>query len=147
MRPDPKVTRQPAAGQAFALNEVGAIPPELHTRDLLIVIDGLSETITTGVKGDVRLDFSGHIVAWTLLADQSGSIQVDIWKAKYGSFPPTVADTITAGAPPVLSSQASATDRLLVGWTKRVQAGETLRFNVDSVSTVTRVTLALKIRG
>jgi len=33
----------------------------------------------------------------------------------------------------------------LTGWTTSIAAGETLRFNVDSVATVQRVTLSLKV--
>lgn len=117
----------------------------LATTDLEVVIDGIGSTITTGVKGDVRIDFPCTIKQWTLLADQSGSIQVDIWKDIFANFPPTVADTITASAPPVLTSEASNEDSTLTGWTTSIAAGDTLRFNVDSVSTVQRVTLVLKL--
>ena len=62
----------------------------------MVVIDGGGSTITTGVKGDVNCDFAFTIVQWALLADQSGSIVIDIWKDTYANYPPTVADTITA---------------------------------------------------
>ena len=113
---------------------------------LNFVIDGGGSAITTGVKGDVVVDFAGVIESATLLADQSGSIVIDIWKDVYASFPPTVADTITASAKPTLSSADHSQDTTLTGWTTAISAGDVLRFNVDSASTVTRVTLALKLR-
>ena len=113
---------------------------------LNFVIDGGGSAITTGVKGDVVVDFSGVIESATLLADQSGSIVIDIWKDVYASFPPTVADTITASAKPTLSSADHSQDATLTGWTTAISAGDVLRFNVDSATTVTRVTLALKLR-
>ena len=58
--------------------------------DINFVIDGAGSAITTGVKGDVVIDYKALIVKATLLADQSGSIVVNIWKQVYGSYPATV---------------------------------------------------------
>lgn len=109
------------------------------------VIDGGGAAITTGVKGDVRIHGGYTITGVTLLADQSGSIVVDIWKDTYASFPPTVGDTIAASAKPTLSAATKAEDTTLTGWTTGLTDGDVLRFNVDSASTVTRVTVALKL--
>jgi hypothetical protein len=110
------------------------------------VIDGGGSTITTGVKGDVEVPVDGTIVAAALLADQSGAAVVDIWKDTYANFPPVDADSITASAPPTLSSAAKAQDVTLTGWNKIVSKGDVLRFNVDSATTVTRLTVSLTIR-
>ena len=80
-----------------------------------------------------------------MLADQTGSIVVDIWKDTYGNFPPTVADTITAAAKPTIAAGTKDTDTTLTGWTKAITAGDILRFNVDSAATVTKVTLSLTV--
>ena len=112
---------------------------------LIVVLDGQGTALTTGVKGDVRIDFPCAITEWTLLADQSGSIVVDIWKDVYANYPPNVSDTITASAKPTLSSTDHNTSTLLTGWTTSVLEGDTLRFHIDSASTVTRVTLVLKL--
>lgn len=110
------------------------------------VIDGGGSAITTGIKGDVVVDCAATIVGVTTLADQSGSIVVDIWKDSYANFPPTDADSITASAPPTLSTAAASQDTTLTGWTTTIAAGDVLRFNVDSCTTCTRVTVALKVR-
>lgn len=109
------------------------------------VIDGGGEAITTGIKGDIHFDVACTITAVTLLADQTGSIVIDLWKDTYANFPPTVADTITASAKPTLSSAVKSQDTTLTGWTTSIAAGSVLRINVDSASTLTRVTLSLKI--
>jgi hypothetical protein len=111
--------------------------------DIAIVIDGGGSAITTGVKLDVEIPFACTITAARLFADQSGSIVIDVWKDSYANFPPTVADTITASAKPTLSTAAKSQDTTLTGWTTAVAAGDILRFNVDSATTVTRVTLSL----
>jgi hypothetical protein len=110
-----------------------------------VVIDGGGSAITAGIKGDVRVDFNCTINGWTLLADQSGNIVIDIWKDTLANFPPTVADTITASAKPTLSGAEQSEDTTLTGWTTAVAAGDILRVKVDSASTLTRVTLALTI--
>lgn len=112
---------------------------------LCFVIDGGGSTITTGIKGDVVVDFACTIMSATLLADQTGSIVVDIWVDVFGSYPPTDADSITSATPPTISSSISSQDTTLSSWDTSIAAGQTLRFNVDSVTSVQRVTLALKL--
>jgi hypothetical protein len=116
------------------------------TGTIAFVIDGGGGTIQTGVAGDLYIPFACTITAVTTLADQSGSIVVDIWKDTYASYPPTVADTITASAKPTLSGANKAQDSTLTGWTTSIAAGVSLRFNVDSCTTITRCLVSLNIR-
>jgi len=110
------------------------------------IIDGGGSAITTGQKGHVVVDFACTVVAWTILADQSGSIVVDVWKDTYANFPPTVADTITGTEKPTLASVQKNQDTSLTSWTTTIAAGDILAYNVDSAATVTRVVVALKVR-
>ncbi len=80
-----------------------------------------------------------------MLADQSGSIVVDIWKDAYANYPPVVGDSITASAKPTITTAVKSQDSTLTGWTTSVSAGDTLRFNVDSITTCQRVTLSLRV--
>jgi len=121
------------------------LPAAVKTLTLTFIIDGGGSAITTGQKGHLEIPFACTIQAATLLADQSGSIVIDIWKDTYANFPPTVADTITASAKPTLSSAQKYQDTTLTGWTTAISAGDILAFNVDSAATVTRVTLSLKV--
>jgi hypothetical protein len=114
-------------------------------RTITYIIDGGGAAITTGVKGDVHIPFGCTITEWTLLADQSGSIVVDIWKDTYANAPPVVGDSITASAKPTLSSAAKNQSSTLTGWSPAITANSVLRFNVDSATTVQRVTLSLKV--
>lgn len=109
-------------------------------------IDGGGATITTGlIKNGLFIPFSCTINSVTLLADQSGSIVIDIWKDSYGNYPPTVADSICASAKPALSTELKSQDTTLTGWTTSITAGDVLYFNVDSATTVQNVTLTLKV--
>ncbi|GAG00498.1 unnamed protein product [marine sediment metagenome] len=115
------------------------------TASLTFVIDGGGSAITTGQKGHLEIPFACTIQRVTMLADQSGSIVVDIWKDSYANFPPTDADSITASAPPTISSAQKSHDSTLTGWTKSISAGDILAFNVDSCATITLVTISLKV--
>jgi hypothetical protein len=120
------------------------------TSAIEFVIDGGGATITTGMKGYVVVPFACTITQSTLLADQSGSIVVNVYRCTYAQFDagtthPVAADKITASAPPTISSATKAQDSTLTGWTTAINAGDILAFNVDSVSTVQRVTIALSV--
>ena len=110
------------------------------------VFDGGGATITTGIKADIVIDFDCTIQSVTMLADQTGSIVVDIWKDTYANFPPDNADSITASATPTISSDVKSQDATLTGWTTSITAGDILRFNVDSATSITRCTLDLKVQ-
>lgn len=115
-----------------------------------ITIDGAGAVITTGVKGYLSVPYGCTINSVTMLADQSGSAVVDIWKTTYSSFDagathPVSGDKITASAPPTISSATKSTDATLTGWTTSITAGDVLAFSVTSATTVTRVNLVLKV--
>lgn len=115
------------------------------TAAIQYVIDGGGAVISTGIKGDLQVPFACTITSWTIMANASGSIVVDIWKDTPANFPPTVADTITAAAKPTLSSQTNASSSTLTGWTTSIAANDILRFNVDSATTVSRITISLTV--
>lgn len=110
-----------------------------------ITIDGGGSAISTGIKGDIYLPFACTLTAWTLLADVSGAIKIDIWNDTYANFPPTDADSITnAHEPEIAASGTNAQDTNITDWSgEALTAGSILRFNVDSCTTITRCTLAL----
>jgi hypothetical protein len=140
------ISGTPTSGQIVIASSSTSATWSSQFGTLNIVIDGGGSAITTGVKMDVVMDFAGQFTAAILTADQSGSIVVNVWKDSYANFPPTVADKITSSAPPTLSSAIKSQDTTLTGWTTTFSAGDVFRFNVDSASTVTRVTLALKYK-
>jgi len=117
----------------------------LTTSGIEFVIDGGGAAITTGEKGDIEIPFVCTITKVTMLADQSGSIAVDIWKDSYANYPPTDADSITASAVPTITTAVKSQDDTLTGWTKTVAAGSIIRYNVDSCDTITRVTISLTV--
>jgi hypothetical protein len=112
------------------------------------VIDGGGYEIPTGIQGDIMIDHACTITSWTLLADQSGAIKVDIWEDVYDNFPPLGAgedDSIcNAHEPEIAASGVKAQDLDIADWSgEGLSAGSILRINVDSVTDITRCTLVL----
>ncbi len=107
------------------------------------IIDGGGSEIATGIKGDIEVPFAFTVSAVRMLADQSGSIVVDIWKQAYADYPPEDANSVTASAVPTISTDVKSEDTTLTGWTTAFSKGDTLRYNVDSVTTIERVTVSL----
>ena len=130
-------------GAWASINEVTS---NYRLASLGLVIDGAGSAITTGVKGYLRVPYNCDIQSVEIVADQSGSIVIDIWRDSYANFPPSVSDSIVASAKPTLSSAQKSQNTTLTGWTKSLTEGQYLAFNVDSASTVTRVVLTLKVQ-
>ncbi len=129
-------------------DEVVAIEEDLIGRkySITLIIDGGGAAISTGQKGHLEIPFACEIEQVTLLADQSGSIVIDIWKDSYANFPPTDADSITSATPPTIAAAQKSQDSTLTSWIKTISAGDILAFNVDSAATITRITISLKIK-
>lgn len=126
----------------------GSVTDNVKTTSIGISIDGGGSAITTGIKGEVYIPFSGTIDLWTILADQTGRIEIDIWKDTFANYPPTAADSITGGASPAIvdsnKAQGDPTSDSPT-WVLAVAAGDTLKFNVNSCTTITRATLVLSV--
>lgn len=134
-----------AAGTSGSSGSSGVVPSGATAGCFGITIDGNGSTITTGVKGYVEMPYSGTITSWSLFADQSGSIVIDVWKDTFANFPPTVADTIAGSEKPNLTGVQAKQDLDLTTWTTSVNRGDIIAFNVESATTVQRVNLIIDI--
>lgn len=137
-------------GGAGTANFAGAIAVSRIVGDTVhwgFPIDGGGSAITTGVKiYGYPVPYNCLVTAWEIIADQTGSIVVDIWQDTYANYAPTVGDTITTSEKPTLSAASKNTDTSLNsgnGWA--LTGGRWLRFNVESVSTVTWVCIKLTV--
>lgn len=142
---DVTVSSLTAAVVSASSGTLAAAGDAVTTRAITFAIDGGGSALTTGIKADVYVPYACTITAVTMLADQSGSVVVDIWKDTLANYPPTIADTIVASAPPTISSATNSSDTTLTGWTTSISAGDTLRFNVNSATSITRLDLTLKV--
>jgi hypothetical protein len=133
----------PAGGLGMTGGGTLELTPNNRLRSLFFTIAGAP--ISTGIKQDYISPFGCVLSKVTLLADQTGSIQIDIWKAPFSSYPPTVANTITGGNKPIIVGATKGQLTTLTGWTTSILAGDCLRFNVDSITTLTRVAVCLEV--
>jgi hypothetical protein len=109
-----------------------------------ITIDNGGSPITTGTKSGANptIPFTGTIVGWTIVSDVSGSIVIDITRAA-GAVP--VASICGTGTKPTLSNAQYASGNNFTNWTSTaINQGDVIGFKVNSVTSVTRVTLTVR---
>jgi len=110
------------------------------------MIDGGGSVITTGLKGGIKM-IGCTITAWEIGAvdGNTGAIVVDMWSDSYANFPPTNSDSFTGSEKPTITATGSKGQDTSLnsgsGWA--ITNGNWIFFNVDSVTTLTRVNLAL----
>jgi len=122
---------------------VDAIGFNNNIADVEFIIDGGGVAITTGAKGQVRLPWPATVLAWYVMADQVGSIAVDVLRAN--NAVPSVS-MIGGGNKPTLTAAQFSGRVVPAAWTSTILAAEDwLAFSVSSVATVTRVTVDLQL--
>lgn len=131
----------PAADTTIATNQITDKRCLVGSKrvSVIITLDGGGAAITTGVKDYIKIPWNFVASSWTIVAAQSGSIVVDIWKDVYANFPPTVADTITGTEKPTLASAQKNQDTSLSSFTTAWSKDDIIAINVDSATTVTLV--------
>jgi hypothetical protein len=137
-----------AANALYATAAQGALADsavQLNTlaAQITCVFDGMGAALVANSKVYFVAPFAMTIQGWTLVADQSGDLVIDVWKDTYANFPPTSGDSIAGTEKPTLSAAAKNQDNSLSTWTTSVAAGDTLVFNIDSATTVEKATLLL----
>lgn len=108
-----------------------------------ILVDNGASVVTTGVKADIPLFFNCNVTGVEILANLSGGLILDIQRGTYGQFPTT--SSIAASSKPTMNSAIKYLDQTLTGWTLNLSGGDVLRFIVNSSSTITRFTFALRL--
>lgn len=119
-------------------NDAPCIPESIQ-----FVFDGGGAALSAGDQAWVQVPWGCTITGSEITATPSGSVVVDLWLDTPANFPPTDADSITASAPPTLSSAVRAADTTLTGWTTAVAKDSYIKANVDSATTVEYVVVSL----
>jgi hypothetical protein len=113
---------------------------------LILNVDGGGSAIATGIaKGVARIPFACSFTQVEAYADQTGSCTVDIIRETYSNYPPDATDKMSASAPVTLSSAVKSTDSTLTGWTKTFAAGDIVKVNVLTASTITFLTIVIPL--
>jgi hypothetical protein len=114
------------------------------TRTINYVVDASPNVIGTGVKGQVTLDVTGTIESWTLVSDTPGNLVVDVKRTTYQNYPSF--SSITGTEKPTLSNQAKNKDDGLLTWNTILNAGDILRFEVESCDLIKQFMIAMKLK-
>lgn len=114
------------------------------TRTINFTYDSGSLDIVPGVKGSITIDVSGVIDSWKILADQSGTLGIDILKSNYTDFPSFVSIAGTGSYPTILNTDKGFDDTLS-GWDTAIRAGDILKFEVINSLNIRRFLISLKL--
>jgi len=115
-----------------------------RTAVISYTIDGGGAVPSTGAKGQLSIPFPCTLTGWVITADVSGSCVVDVLRSSYAGFPATV--SIAGSDKPSLTASQKNEDLSLSGWgSTAIVAGDEIQFSLNSVSTVTRINVALNI--
>ena len=115
------------------------------TINLVIISTASGTEIADGAQAWVEIPWACTISRVTALADQSGSIVVDLWVDSYANFPPTDDDSICDSTPPTITTATKSQDSTLTSWTTSLSAGDILCAYVESCTDIEQVTIAIKV--
>jgi hypothetical protein len=132
-----------SAGSGIGFNGVGSL--ELTSNQRIRAVAVMFPTVTVGAQMDVLVPFGCIISRFTMMANAVGSVVVDVWKDTFANFPPTAADTVVGVSKPTITLANKMQDSTLTGWNTAILAGDILRFNIDSVTTITRLSIGIDV--
>lgn len=110
-----------------------------------VVIDGGGAAITTGKKVQIEMPFPVTLSRYTMIADQAGACVIDVNRSTYSGFPTTVSICGSGKECTITATNQKAQDTDISDWTDvTLDEGDIVEFEIDSCTTITRVTLSLK---
>lgn len=111
---------------------------------------GAGSALTTGLKTWWEIPFPCVIEKAKIEADQSGSVVLDIYRLteaeRIQGVAAAAAYSICTASKPTLSTAQRMTDTTLNGWNVQLEAEDWLYLNVDSVTSISKLTLSLTLR-
>jgi hypothetical protein len=123
----------------------GSLSTDNGTTAILFQKDNNGVALSTGIQGDIYVPFACTVTGVNLFADQTGSMQVNLWRVAYASYPPTSSNGMCGTNYPTITSGIKYSNTTLTGWTLGINAGDIIRVNIDSCSTIQRFTMALTV--
>jgi hypothetical protein len=123
-----------------------AVPLAGYTYGFVYEFDGGGTELDDAISsGGFRVPYSCTLQSVTILCDTVGDIDIDIWKCTYENWAlSSVADTICAATRPTITADRKLYDDTLDGWNTDINAGDILKFHINTCATITNVTINLK---
>jgi len=109
-------------------------------------LDGGASPLPLGLAGFARVPYDCQILGVRLFADQTGSVEIELWADVYANYPPTIADSIVASARPTITTGVKYEDVTLTGWTTALTKGMILAVVVNSVTAIQKLTISLEVK-
>jgi hypothetical protein len=117
--------------------------------EIIYVIDGSGLVLSTGFKGALEVPFNCTINGFTMLADQSGNVAIQINKDTYTNALTTFTPLLNTGANTInLVNQIKNTSTTLTNWNTTINTSDILTYNVSSIlspTNITRLSVCLKV--
>lgn len=101
---------------------------------LPLMMNGGSSPLSTGIVGWLVIPSDCVITGWELSSTETATMTVDVWKTAFANFPPTGANSITGGNPPMLVGQKLNSDTVLAGWTRNISRRDVIMYNINSTN-------------
>lgn len=120
----------------------GVPGPSSHCFPVASFSGGAGE-IEVGAAQSLYVPFGFTITSAALIADRVGTVQIDIRKTSFATYPPSSLNSICGGAPPTLSNVDKAIVSDLSLWDVDVAAGDTLQFICTACVGIKAATLTL----
>jgi hypothetical protein len=100
-----------------------------------------------GSKFRVEVPYACTINQITMLGDLSGAAVVDLWVDSYANYEPLVGDSICGSNKPTITATSNKSQQTsFTGWTTTtLTAGSILVFYLESITTITDLTIIIKV--
>lgn len=123
---------------------IGPTGTSATTGLILFTFDGGGAALTTGAAIDMP-DLPGCTISrYTVVADATGALTIDLQRASYANYP-TGLSSIVGSNFPNLSGAVKNQDSVLSGWSPSITDGDDIRAIINASSGVSRATLALRV--
>lgn len=145
VRPSDLGTGATGAGDRFLSDDgtwvLASTDPQIEVIGFAIV-NG-NDIITTGIKGNRRMPFSGEVQEWVVISDSVSTIELDVKKSSVADYPATA--SIVGTDPPHLLAQSKNSNNVITDW-DIISVGDIIEFevvtNVDATSVYLYITIA-----
>ena len=113
--------------------------------ELIVTMRGFGSPLVVNSKTYLRIPYNCQLLGWDIIADQTGSLVIEVWKGTFDELPDSEDDSITGENDPTITNNIKATDDVLEDWSKILAEGDYLCFNIKSAASITAAVLTLKI--
>jgi hypothetical protein len=100
--------------------------------------------LTTPATAKVVIPYNCTITNWSILLDQSGSVQFDVKRCTFSAYP-TFVSLVGGGTSPAVTSAVKASSAPASWTSTALNAGDIVQFSLTSASTATTADLVLQL--